>query len=222
MRAGRLPPPEGLTRTACPPGPARLPCRRRGLRPPSRPAQVGADGFRLLDALYRAGAPADAASLPEVAVLRRVWARHLERDKAEADGGSAGQQAGGRPTAMNANRLVAEGSKRVMSPTVYFDEASGSELSPLPATLRHECGPRQSSEASAGHRKGREVNSRTQLSEVCVHAPCRQIAISSAPRCTPFTRAQPPNQTRRRGRRGSKYRPAHLSRWLRFCAKSAA
>ncbi len=59
--------------------------------------QVGTDGFVLLDALDRAGAPADAAALPEVAVLRRVWTRHFEQDKAGADGGgSAGEQAGGR------------------------------------------------------------------------------------------------------------------------------
>ncbi len=60
-------------------------------------AQVGTDGFVLLDALDRMGAPPDAASLPEVAVLRRVWARHFERDKAEADGGGdAGEPASGR------------------------------------------------------------------------------------------------------------------------------
>ena len=59
--------------------------------------QVGTDGFVLLDALDRAGAPPDAAGLPEVAVLRRVWARHFERDKAGADsGGSAGEPTGGR------------------------------------------------------------------------------------------------------------------------------
>ena len=65
--------------------------------PPKREAyaaQVGTDGFALLDALGRAGAPTDAAALPEVAVLRRVWARHFERDKAEADDGSAGEPAG--------------------------------------------------------------------------------------------------------------------------------
>ncbi len=66
--------------------------------PPKREAyaaQVGTDGFALLDALDRMGAPANAAVLPEVAVLRRVWARHFERDKAEADGGgSAGEPAG--------------------------------------------------------------------------------------------------------------------------------
>ncbi len=57
--------------------------------------QVGTDGFVLLDALDRAGAPPDAAALPEVAVLRRVWARHFERDKAKADGRSAGKPDGG-------------------------------------------------------------------------------------------------------------------------------
>ena len=65
--------------------------------PPKREAyaaQVGTDGFVLLDALDRADAPADAAGLPEVAVLRRVWARHFERDKADADSGSAGEQTG--------------------------------------------------------------------------------------------------------------------------------
>ena len=68
--------------------------------PPKRgtyAAQVGADGFVLLDALDRPGAPPDAAALPEVAVLRRVWARHFERDKAGTDsGGSAGEPASGR------------------------------------------------------------------------------------------------------------------------------
>ena len=42
-------------------------------------AQVGADGFVLLDALDGVEAPRDARELPEVAVLRRVWARHFER-----------------------------------------------------------------------------------------------------------------------------------------------
>ena len=67
--------------------------------PPKRDAyaaQVGTDGFALLDALDRTGAPADAAALSEVAVLRRVWARHFERDTAEINGGSAGEPAGSR------------------------------------------------------------------------------------------------------------------------------
>jgi transposase len=41
--------------------------------------QVGADGFRLLDALDGAEAPAGVRELPAVGVLRRVWARHFER-----------------------------------------------------------------------------------------------------------------------------------------------
>ena len=69
--------------------------------PPKRDAyaaQVGTDGFALLDALDHVDAPADAAGLPEVAVLRRVWARHFERDKAGADsGGSAGDRVRMRP-----------------------------------------------------------------------------------------------------------------------------
>ena len=52
--------------------------------------QVGADGFLLLDALDGAGAPPDAAALPAAAVLRRVWARHFERDE-----GRTGSSGGG-------------------------------------------------------------------------------------------------------------------------------
>lgn len=50
--------------------------------------QVGTDGYRLLDALAEKGAPADAVALPAVAVLRRVWARHFERDEGGQDGGA--------------------------------------------------------------------------------------------------------------------------------------
>src|SRR5215210_85649 len=45
-------------------------------------AQVGADGYHLLKALEGANAPPDGAALPAVAVLRRVWARHFEREEA--------------------------------------------------------------------------------------------------------------------------------------------
>ncbi len=56
--------------------------------------QVGTDGFLLLDALDGAGAPAGVRNLPEVGVLRRVWARHFERDEAGSDGNcSAGERA---------------------------------------------------------------------------------------------------------------------------------
>ena len=57
--------------------------------------QVGTDGFLLLDALESAEAPADVRTLAEVGVLRRVWARHFERDEAGSDGdGSAGERSG--------------------------------------------------------------------------------------------------------------------------------
>ena len=51
--------------------------------------QVGADGYRLLDALAEKGTPADVAALPVVAVLRRVWARHFERSEGGPDGGAS-------------------------------------------------------------------------------------------------------------------------------------
>src|SRR3954463_9415327 len=50
-------------------------------------AQVGADGFLLLDAIDGAEAPPAIAALPAVAVLRRVWARHFERAEAGPDNG---------------------------------------------------------------------------------------------------------------------------------------
>src|SRR3982750_3001846 len=53
-------------------------------------AQGGADGYRLLKALEGANAAPDAAALPAVAVLRRVWARHFERDQAGPDNGETG------------------------------------------------------------------------------------------------------------------------------------
>ena len=52
-------------------------------------AQVGTDGFVLLDALNRAEAPPDATTLPAVTVLRRVWMRHFE----QAQGGPDGERA---------------------------------------------------------------------------------------------------------------------------------
>ena len=53
---------------------------QEGRLPPGGPrrdayvVQLGGDGFRLLDALDDPGAPPKAATLPGVAVLRRVWA----------------------------------------------------------------------------------------------------------------------------------------------------
>jgi len=59
-------------------------------------AQVGADGFLLLDMVEEAGAPPDAAALPAVAVLRRVWARHFERPEDGKGGGAKLQPLQGR------------------------------------------------------------------------------------------------------------------------------
>ena len=53
-------------------------------------ARVGTDGFRLLDALDGTDAPQEVATLPAVAVLRRVWARHFERPEDGKDGGEKG------------------------------------------------------------------------------------------------------------------------------------
>lgn len=53
-------------------------------------AQVGADGFVLLDALGEAQVPPDATTLPAVAVLRRVWARHFERVQGKGGAGESG------------------------------------------------------------------------------------------------------------------------------------
>jgi transposase len=56
-------------------------------------AQVGADGYRLLDALEGMDVPSEAPALSAVAVLRRVWARHFERGQdgpgGKANGGDA-------------------------------------------------------------------------------------------------------------------------------------
>src|SRR3954465_15944892 len=53
-------------------------------------AQVGSDGFLLLDALDGEGAPPEVTGLSKVAVLRRVWARHFERIEAPPDSGGSG------------------------------------------------------------------------------------------------------------------------------------
>src|SRR3954462_1104463 len=51
--------------------------------------QVGADGFRLLDALKGAGAPPDVAALPAIAVRRRVWAGRFAREEGSTDDGAS-------------------------------------------------------------------------------------------------------------------------------------
>jgi transposase len=54
-------------------------------------ARVGADGYRLLGALAGPDAPPEAARLPAVAVLRRVWTRHFERgEPGPGEGGASG------------------------------------------------------------------------------------------------------------------------------------
>ena len=94
--------PDWLRGIAPPDGHERYDRRVEDMRLPDTPpkreayaAQVGADGFTLLDALDGPKAPPDAAALPEVAVLRRVWARHFERaETGSGDGTTGGQQAG--------------------------------------------------------------------------------------------------------------------------------
>src|SRR3954447_7786179 len=56
-------------------------------------AQAGADGFLLPDAIDGAEAPPAIAALPAVAVLRRVWARHFEREEAGPNKGETGGDA---------------------------------------------------------------------------------------------------------------------------------
>src|SRR5829696_8858806 len=50
---------------------------------------VGEDGFALLDRLDEPATPEDLRRLPEVEVLRRVWARHFAREGGSASGGGA-------------------------------------------------------------------------------------------------------------------------------------
>jgi transposase len=59
-------------------------------------SQVGADGFRLLDALAQPEAPQAAATLPVVETLRRVWTRHFKRVGDGKDGGVRLQPVQGR------------------------------------------------------------------------------------------------------------------------------
>ncbi len=53
-------------------------------------AQVGSDGFLLLDTLDGEGAPPEVTGLSKVVVLRRVWARHFERIEAPPDSDGSG------------------------------------------------------------------------------------------------------------------------------------
>jgi IS5 family transposase len=59
--------------------------------------QVGVDGVRLLDALDGVEPPAGVRTVPAIAVLRRVWARHFERaGTGPGDTITGGDHAGGR------------------------------------------------------------------------------------------------------------------------------
>jgi transposase len=60
-------------------------------------AQVGADGFHLLDKLAGADAPPALAALPAIGTLRRVWARHFERVEGGQDRGGQDGSARLRP-----------------------------------------------------------------------------------------------------------------------------
>jgi transposase len=57
---------------------ARLPQGKAGRA--ARTAEVGADGYALLDAVDSHDAPPGLAALPAIDALRRVWGRHYERD----------------------------------------------------------------------------------------------------------------------------------------------
>src|SRR5207237_10329328 len=50
---------------------------------------VGEDGFALLDRLDEPATPEELRRLPQVEVLRRVWARHFVREGGSAPGGGA-------------------------------------------------------------------------------------------------------------------------------------
>ena len=67
---------------------ARLPAA--GPKRDAYAAQVGADGFRLLDALGAEDTPPIVIALPAVGLLRRVWARHFERAEPGPGGGASG------------------------------------------------------------------------------------------------------------------------------------
>jgi len=59
-------------------------------------AQVGMDGFCLLDALAAPATPPEVPALPVVETLRRVWARHFERVEGGKGGGARLRQVKGR------------------------------------------------------------------------------------------------------------------------------
>jgi transposase len=106
----------------------RYDCRVENARLPEAQAkreahavQIGADGFLLLDALGRPGAPERAVALPAVAVLRRVWARHFERPVASADGAGGDGPAAVRLLPLRARGDDSQPTDRIESP--YDTEA---------------------------------------------------------------------------------------------------
>jgi transposase len=79
---------------------------------------VGADGFRVLDALERPEAPTEARALPSLTTLRRTWQRHYERRE------SPGNTHGAPPirrVRFKANRELPRAAEGVESP--YDTEA---------------------------------------------------------------------------------------------------
>jgi transposase len=74
---------------------------------------VGEDGFRVLDAVDRPEAPADARALPTITTLRRTWQRHYERRE------SPGSATGDPPilhVRFKANRELPRAAEGVESP----------------------------------------------------------------------------------------------------------
>ena len=74
---------------------------------------VGEDGFRVLDAVERPEAPADARALPTITTLRRTWQRHYERRE------SPGSATGDPPilhVRFKANRELPRAAEGVESP----------------------------------------------------------------------------------------------------------
>ena len=102
-------------------------------------AQVGADGFRLLDALAAPGAPPEAASVAAVTVLRRVWERHFEHP---GDGGGSDPRA---PTEVRLRAVQGRGpGDPVESPydaEARFRAKSGREWTGTMVHLTETCDP---------------------------------------------------------------------------------
>jgi transposase len=79
---------------------------------------VGADGFRLLDALSAPEAPAGLGDLPMVAALRQTWLRHYDRTTPEA---SATCGTGGSPIQVKPKHELSRATEGIESP--YDPEA---------------------------------------------------------------------------------------------------